>query len=71
MPRFLMTNGAPESFIHPLMTMLGGKMVVLQGSLAQEFGMHPIGPDRTFRDEDVAHFGLALEEQLRMFGQGN
>ena len=57
--------------VRPLMTMLGGKMVMLQGSLAEEFEMQPIGPDRTFRDEDVAHFGLALEEQLRMFGEAN
>ena len=43
--------------IRPLMTMVGGKMIVLQESLAREFGTQAVGPPYDFRDEDVAHIG--------------
>ena len=46
--------------VHPLMTMVGGKMVVLQESLARDFGMQPIGPAYDFKDEDVKHIGQPL-----------
>lgn len=54
-----MTNGAPESFIHPLMTMLGGVVVLLKFP-AKDFGMQPIGPAYDFKDEDVEHLGTPL-----------
>ncbi len=46
--------------IRPLMTMVGGKMIVLQESLAKDFGMQPVGPAYNFRDEDVRHVGESL-----------
>jgi hypothetical protein len=43
--------------IRPLMTMVGGKMIVLQESLAKDFGIQVVGPPYDFKDEDVAHLG--------------
>ena len=43
--------------IRPLMTMVGGKMIVLQESLARDFGTQAVGPPYDFKDEDVAHIG--------------
>ena len=48
--------------IRPLMTMVGGKVVVLQESLARDFGVEPVGPAYTFEDADVAHIGRPLAE---------
>ena len=53
--------------IRPLMTMVGGKMVVLQESLAQDFGMQPVGPAYTFADEDVDHIGKSRAEIVAKF----
>jgi len=36
------------------MTMVGGKIMQLQGSLASEFGVDSIGPVYDFSDEEVA-----------------
>ena len=53
--------------VRPLMTMVGGKMIVLQESLAKDFGVQPVGPVYDFEDEDVAHIGLPLTEIARRF----
>ena len=49
------------------MTMVGGRMIVLQESLAADFGIQRIGPDYTFKDEDVEHIGLPLSEIAKRF----
>jgi len=41
------------------MTMVGGKIMQLQESLASEFGVNSIGPVYDFSDEDVAAEFLA------------
>ncbi|MBI2821826.1 MAG: amidohydrolase family protein [Acidobacteria bacterium] len=51
--------------IRPLMTMVGGKMVVLQAPLAKDFATDPVGPAYDFRDEDVAHIGESLSESAK------
>ena len=43
--------------IRPLMTMVGGKMIVLQESLAKDLGIQAVGPPYDFKDEDVAYIG--------------
>ncbi len=43
--------------IRPLMTMLGGDIVVLQESLAQDFGIPAAGPAYSFTDAQVEHIG--------------
>ena len=48
--------------VRPLMTMVGGRIQVLQGSLAEEFGVPAVGPEYGFRDEDVAHIGQPLSQ---------
>ena len=53
--------------VRPLMTMVGGKMIVLQESLARDFGVQAVGPVYDFEDEDVAHIGLPLTEINRRF----
>ncbi len=53
--------------VRPLMTMVGGKMIVLQESLARDFGVQPAGPHYDFKDEDVEHIGLPLAEIARRF----
>jgi predicted amidohydrolase YtcJ len=56
--------------VRPLMTMVGGRMIVLQESLARQFGTEPVGPAYTFKDEDVAHIGLPLSEIAARFQGG-
>jgi hypothetical protein len=46
--------------IRPLMTMVGGKVVVLQESLARDFGVEAVGPAYTFEDSDLEHLGKPL-----------
>jgi cytosine/adenosine deaminase-related metal-dependent hydrolase len=36
------------------MTMVGGKIIQLQPSLASDLGIEPVGPSYDFSDEDVA-----------------
>ena len=48
--------------IRPLMTMVGGKLIVLQESLATEFGTQAAGPEYDFGDGDVDHIGQPLSE---------
>ena len=48
--------------IRPLMTMVGGKVVVLQESLARDFGVEAVGPAYTFEDSDLEHLGKPLAE---------
>ena len=48
--------------IRPLMTMVGGNMVVLNKSLAGDFGMEAVGPSYDFRDEDIEHIGRPLAD---------
>jgi predicted amidohydrolase YtcJ len=47
--------------IRPLMTMVGGKMIVLQEALAKDFGTRSVGPVYNFKDEDVKYIGKALK----------
>jgi hypothetical protein len=53
--------------VRPLMTMVGGKMIVLQESLASDFGVQPVGPEYDFRDGDVEHIGMPLAEIAKKF----
>ena len=55
--------------VHPLMTIVGGKIAALQESLANEFGMEPIGPAFDFEDEDVEHLGKPIAEIMAMSGR--
>jgi predicted amidohydrolase YtcJ len=48
--------------IRPLMTMVGGRMIVLQESLANDFGIDAVGPIYDFRDEDIEHIGRPLAD---------
>ena len=54
--------------VHPLMTVMGGDIVALQASLANEFGLEPVGPGFDFKDEDVEHLGRPLAEIVAMAG---
>jgi predicted amidohydrolase YtcJ len=54
--------------VRPLMTMVGGRMIVLQESLAKDFGTKAVGPAYSFKDEDVAHIGAPLAEIAKKFG---
>jgi hypothetical protein len=53
--------------VRPLMTMVGGKMIVLQEPLAKDFGVEPVGPAYSFKDEDVDHIGDPLTEIAKKF----
>jgi predicted amidohydrolase YtcJ len=53
--------------VKPLMTMVGGKMVVLQPELATDFAVDPVGPRYTFKDSDVEHIGLPLSDISKKF----
>jgi predicted amidohydrolase YtcJ len=53
--------------VKPLMTMVGGKMVVLQEALAKDFGTQPVGPVYTFKDDDVTHIGGPLAEIAKKY----
>ncbi len=53
--------------VKPLMTMVGGKMVVLQESLAKDFGVESVGPAYTFKDSDVEHIGSPLVDITKKF----
>jgi hypothetical protein len=44
------------------MTMVGGRMIVLQESLANDFGIDAVGPIYDFRDEDIEHIGRPLAD---------
>ena len=43
--------------IRPLMTRVGGKIEVLQQSLAQEFGIDAVGVAYGFSDDELTHIG--------------
>ncbi len=49
--------------IRPLMTMVGGRMIVLQEALAKDFGTRSVGPPYNFKDEDVEYIGKALKQE--------
>ncbi|MBI2822620.1 MAG: amidohydrolase family protein [Acidobacteria bacterium] len=53
--------------VRPLMTMVGGRMIVLQEALAKDFGIPAVGPAYGFKDEDVAHIGSPLAEIAKKF----
>ena len=53
--------------VHPLMTMVGGKMIVLQAPLARDFGVQPVGPAYDFTDDDVEHIGSSLADITAKF----
>ena len=46
--------------IRPLMTMVGGKIIVLQQVLASDFGIGVVGPSYSFEDHEVEHIGEAF-----------
>ncbi len=45
----------------------GSAVVVLQESLARDFGVQPVGLDYSIKDEDVEHIGLPLAEIAKTF----
>ena len=49
--------------IRPLMTMVGGKVIVLQEILAKDFGTQSVGPAYNFNDEDVEYVGQPLKRE--------
>jgi hypothetical protein len=53
--------------IHPLMTVVGGKIVVLQDSLARELRMPPVGPIFDFVADDINHWGKPVAEIAKKF----
>jgi amidohydrolase family protein len=53
--------------VHPLMTMVGGKMVILQPGLAKDFGLEQVGPTYDFKDADVDFIGMPLAEISKRF----
>jgi predicted amidohydrolase YtcJ len=54
--------------VRPLMTMVGGRMVVLQPSLARQFNTQPVGPVYGFEDHDVEHIGSSLADIAAKYG---
>ena len=46
---------------------MGGKIIVLQESLAQDFGVQSVGPEYDFKDADVEHIGMPLAEIAERF----
>jgi hypothetical protein len=42
-------------------------MVVLQESLANDFGVQSVAPPYDFKDEDVEHIGLPFTEIAKKF----
>lgn len=53
--------------VHPQMTVVGGRTIVLQQALAKDFGMQPVGPAFDFKDQDVTHMGLPIAEVAKRF----
>ena len=53
--------------IRVLMTMVGGKMIVLQPALAKDFGIDPAGPVYDFKDTDVDFIGQPLSDISKRF----
>ena len=49
--------------IRPLMTMVGGKMIVLQESLAKDFGIPAVGPAYDFKDSELVNIGKPLAKK--------
>ncbi|MEE2821567.1 MAG: amidohydrolase family protein [Acidobacteriota bacterium] len=46
--------------IRPLMTMVGGKVIVLNETLASEWETAPVGPHYSFEDSEIAEIGEAF-----------
>ena len=53
--------------VHPMMTMVGGKMIVLQEPLAKEFALSAVGPANMFKDSDVEFIGKPVVEIAKLF----
>ncbi|MBI2822042.1 MAG: amidohydrolase family protein, partial [Acidobacteria bacterium] len=57
--------------VRPMMTMVGGRMIVLQEALGKEFGMEPRLPVNNngfkFKDEDVEYIGKPLAEITKQY----
>jgi urease alpha subunit len=49
--------------VRPLMTVVGGRTVALNASLAKEFGIEPVGYQFNFSDADVEWIGKPFTEQ--------
>lgn len=49
--------------IRPLMTMMGGKMIVLNASLAGEWGISEVGPQFGFEDDQIEWIGKPFTEE--------
>ncbi|MEE2823005.1 MAG: amidohydrolase family protein [Acidobacteriota bacterium] len=48
--------------IRPLMTMVGGKIIVLQQVLAADFEIDSVGPSYSFEDHEVEHIGKPFRQ---------
>lgn len=48
--------------IRPLMTMVGGKIIVLQQVLATDFEIDSVGPSYSFEDHEVEHIGKPFRQ---------
>ena len=58
--------------IRPLMSMVGGRVTALNASLADEWGVEPVGYQLNFEDEEVAWIGEPFtEEGKKEAGQSN
>lgn len=55
--------------VHPLMTVVGGKTIVLAESLAKDFGTAAIGHAYTFKDKEVEFIGKANVDIAKMFAK--
>lgn len=55
--------------VRPQMTMVGGKMIVLQEALAKDFGIPAVGPAYNFKDEELARIGQPLSSKEKGSGE--
>ena len=49
--------------IRPLMTMVGGKIEALHGSLANQWGVEPVGHQYNFDDNQLEWIGKAFTDE--------
>jgi hypothetical protein len=49
--------------IRPLLTMVGGKVMALNASLAKEWGTEPVGHQFNFEDKDIEYIGKPFTDE--------